>query len=57
MKYYQYLVQFIKGYELVYAMCEQEAVILAQAERIKKGLSYEILSCIELQDSEIYQNN
>ena len=43
MKKYKYRVVFTNfNVEIVYAFCEKEARILAQAEQIKKGLNYNI---------------
>ena len=43
MKHYKYTVVFTDfNFQIVYAFCEKEARILAQAEQIKKGLSYNI---------------
>jgi hypothetical protein len=44
MNKHKYTVIFVSGAQMeVEAFCSEEAIILAQAERIKAGLSYDVL--------------
>lgn len=49
---YKFAVRFKNGGVLVTALNEDEAKILAQAERIKRGLDYQVLS---IQQEESYK--